>query len=306
MLDDGERAVGYVIGRASTPEFVAGYQQRWLPRLRARYQPLSGPPVTEEDHRLDVMFHPERWLLPELAAHPAHLHINLLAGYRGAGHGRELIGTSLASVEGNDPRTWFGRGRSRCGERVLAQRYMGGGVQLHSVDPLHAASDLALERNGLVGGRQPESQLSAKHAHRSERDLRCQRLGRGHAPAQPRGLRGHPPGHADPALNGTTWSQVASPGRHTTTMIAHRVGLDDTAALLMPDTRSVLAHTANRQHRHQRIAHGSDLTNPTPSRRTGWLADQRPHSRRSTALRGPGSGKARVTATARLDTPSRS
>jgi ribosomal protein S18 acetylase RimI-like enzyme len=28
----------------------------------------------------------------------AHLHINLLAGYRGAGHGRELISTFLASV----------------------------------------------------------------------------------------------------------------------------------------------------------------------------------------------------------------
>ncbi len=98
VLDNGDRAVGYVIGTASTPDFVAGYQDRWLPRLRARYQPLSGPPVTEEEHRLDVMFHPERWLLPELAAHPAHLHINLLAGYRGAGHGRELISTFLASA----------------------------------------------------------------------------------------------------------------------------------------------------------------------------------------------------------------
>ena len=39
--------------------------------------------MTEEEHRLDVMFHPERWLLPELAPHPAHLHINLLADYRG-------------------------------------------------------------------------------------------------------------------------------------------------------------------------------------------------------------------------------
>ena len=64
VLDNGGRAVGYVIGTASTPDFVAAYQQRWLPRLRARYQPLSGPPVTEEEHRLDVMFHPERWLLP--------------------------------------------------------------------------------------------------------------------------------------------------------------------------------------------------------------------------------------------------
>lgn len=98
VLDNGERAVGYIIGTASTPDFVAAYQERWLPRLRARYQPLSGPPVTEEEHRLDAMFHPERWLLPELAPHPAHLHINLLADYRGSGHGRALISTFLASV----------------------------------------------------------------------------------------------------------------------------------------------------------------------------------------------------------------
>jgi len=98
VLDNGERAVGYVIGTASTQDFVAAYQERWLPWLRVRYQPLSGPPVTEEEHRLDVMFHPERWLLPELASHPAHLHINLLAAYRGSGHGRKLISTFLASV----------------------------------------------------------------------------------------------------------------------------------------------------------------------------------------------------------------
>jgi ribosomal protein S18 acetylase RimI-like enzyme len=98
VLDNGERAVGYIIGTASTPDFVAAYQERWLPRLRARYQPLSGPPVTEEEYRLDAMFHPERLLLPELSPHPAHLHIDLLADHRGSGHGRELINTFLASV----------------------------------------------------------------------------------------------------------------------------------------------------------------------------------------------------------------
>jgi ribosomal protein S18 acetylase RimI-like enzyme len=98
VLDNGQRAVGYVIGTASTPAFVAAYRERWLPWLRTRYQPLSGPPVTEEEHRLDVMFRPERLLVPELASHPAHLHVNLLAGYRGVGHGRELISTFLASV----------------------------------------------------------------------------------------------------------------------------------------------------------------------------------------------------------------
>ena len=98
VLDDGERAVGYVIGTADTAEFVAGYQQRWLPRLLERYQPLSGPPVTDEDQRIDSMFHPERLVRPELAPHPAHLHVNILADHRGSGRGRALIDTFLASV----------------------------------------------------------------------------------------------------------------------------------------------------------------------------------------------------------------
>jgi len=98
VLDNGERAVGYIIGTASTPDFVAAYRDRWLPRLRDRYQQLPGPPVTEEEQRLDAMFHPERWLRPELAPHPAHLHINLLPGYRRLGHGQELMSTFLASV----------------------------------------------------------------------------------------------------------------------------------------------------------------------------------------------------------------
>jgi ribosomal protein S18 acetylase RimI-like enzyme len=87
-----------LLGTANTPDYVAAYTERWLPRLRARYQPPSGPPQTEEEHRLDAMFHPERRLRPELAPHPAHVHINQLAGYRRAGHGRELMSTFLASV----------------------------------------------------------------------------------------------------------------------------------------------------------------------------------------------------------------
>jgi ribosomal protein S18 acetylase RimI-like enzyme len=98
VLDNGERAVGYVIGTADTAQFVAAYQQRWLPRLLARYQPLSGPPVTEQDQRIDSMFHPQRLLLPELEPYPAHLHINILADQRGSGHGRALLDTFLASV----------------------------------------------------------------------------------------------------------------------------------------------------------------------------------------------------------------
>lgn len=120
VLDNGDRAVGYVIGAAHTAEFVAAYRATWLPRLRERYRPPSGPPVTEEDYRLDAMFHPERLLLPVLDAHPAHLHINLLAGYRGSGHGRELISTFLASVAAAGAASCFLQVRT---VNVSAQRF---------------------------------------------------------------------------------------------------------------------------------------------------------------------------------------
>jgi ribosomal protein S18 acetylase RimI-like enzyme len=98
VLDDGERAVGYVIGTPSTREFVAAYLSDWLPRMRGTYAPPAGTPASDEERKLADMFAPEHMLRPELEPHPAHLHINLLPDYQGAGHGRELMTTFLASV----------------------------------------------------------------------------------------------------------------------------------------------------------------------------------------------------------------
>ena len=123
VLADGERAVGYIIGTASTKDFFAAYRDRWLPLLRDRYQPLAGPPETEEEHRLDVMFHPEHLLRPELAPHPAHLHVNLLAGYRRQGHGRELMRTFLASVAAaGAPSCYLSVRRENLGARRFYER----------------------------------------------------------------------------------------------------------------------------------------------------------------------------------------
>lgn len=98
VLDNGDRAVGYVIGTASTSEFVGAYLAHWLPRLRGRYAPPAATPTSEEERKLADMFGPQHMLRPELAPHPAHLHINLLPDYQGAGHGRDLMTTFLASV----------------------------------------------------------------------------------------------------------------------------------------------------------------------------------------------------------------
>jgi ribosomal protein S18 acetylase RimI-like enzyme len=98
VVDDGARAVGYVVGTADTAGYAQWFARRWLPALVERYPPLAGPPRTEAEHMIDNLYHPERMVLPELAGHPAHLHINLLPGHQGAGHGRKLITTFLAAL----------------------------------------------------------------------------------------------------------------------------------------------------------------------------------------------------------------
>ncbi|WP_461011257.1 GNAT family N-acetyltransferase [Streptomyces capparidis] len=93
VLDDGERAVGYVVATADTAAFVAWFRERWLPGLDGRH-PRPAPGAPEEGPTplmLRLLHNPERMLVPELAGYPAHLHIDILPGHQGAGHGRGLL-----------------------------------------------------------------------------------------------------------------------------------------------------------------------------------------------------------------------
>jgi ribosomal protein S18 acetylase RimI-like enzyme len=103
VLDNGQRAVGYVIGTADTEGFVLAYAERWIPLLRQRYRPPvrgtpDAAPESQEERQLANMFDPERLIRPELAPHPAHLHINLLPDYQGGGFGRLMVGRFLAAA----------------------------------------------------------------------------------------------------------------------------------------------------------------------------------------------------------------
>lgn len=88
VLDDGGRAVGYVLGTRDTNAFAVALRQRWTPLVAAKYQ---RPASAAEADLLSVLFGPARRLRPELAPYPAHLHIDLLPAYQRRGWGRVLI-----------------------------------------------------------------------------------------------------------------------------------------------------------------------------------------------------------------------
>jgi len=92
VLDDGGEAKGYVVGTADTEAFTKRWLTDWLPYFAAKYPDPDQEMVT-------LGYHPERMILPELAAYPAHLHIDLLPGHQRRGFGRRLIETFLSSVD---------------------------------------------------------------------------------------------------------------------------------------------------------------------------------------------------------------
>jgi GNAT superfamily N-acetyltransferase len=101
VLDDGTgRAVGYVVGTADTERFVEDFRRTWIPRMAGRYPEPAGPSRTPTEEMIRLLHHPERMLVPELAAYPAHLHIDLLPPWQGRGHGRRLLHTFLDALHG--------------------------------------------------------------------------------------------------------------------------------------------------------------------------------------------------------------
>ncbi|MFF0886650.1 GNAT family N-acetyltransferase [Streptomyces sp. NPDC003456] len=99
VLDDGRgEAVGYIVGTADTPRFAQAFRTEWLPLVAGRHPEPPQPPRTADEVVAGLLHHPERMVLPELAAYPAHLHIDLLPEWQGRGHGRRLMRTFLSAL----------------------------------------------------------------------------------------------------------------------------------------------------------------------------------------------------------------
>ena len=97
VADDGERAVGYVVGTADTPSFASRFESEWVPKVSDRYPPVDAP-ATPTENMVWLLHHPRRMIVPELAGYPAHLHIDLLPEYQRSGHGRALMTAFLGAL----------------------------------------------------------------------------------------------------------------------------------------------------------------------------------------------------------------
>ncbi|MEV3853327.1 GNAT family N-acetyltransferase [Streptomyces sp. NPDC050095] len=99
VLDDGSgAAVGYVLGAADTAKFTERFRSEWLPRVAGRYPALTRAARTPSEEMVALLHDPERMVHEELAAFPAHLHIDLLPDWQGRGYGRALMSTLLDAL----------------------------------------------------------------------------------------------------------------------------------------------------------------------------------------------------------------
>jgi ribosomal protein S18 acetylase RimI-like enzyme len=96
ILDDGHgNAIGYILGTVDTPTFARRFEAEWLPALGDRYDDDDDP---RDQGFLKLLRRPQRMVIPELEAYPAHLHIDLLPEARGHGEGRALMRSFLQGL----------------------------------------------------------------------------------------------------------------------------------------------------------------------------------------------------------------
>jgi ribosomal protein S18 acetylase RimI-like enzyme len=142
VTDAGGRVIGYVLGVADTPAFVAWWERAWTPRFRATH-PAPGAPTghspryTEADLLRDGA-DPQRMVrhltAEELRDFPAHLHIDLLPEAQRQGLGRRLLDTFRQTLAGRGvPGLHLGYDPANTSARAFYDRY--GFVELPSHRP---------------------------------------------------------------------------------------------------------------------------------------------------------------------------
>ncbi len=109
VVDDHDRATGYILGALDSHAFEAELERTWWPPLRARYL-LDGAALSPADRiARRLIHHPSRADDGIVADFPSHLHIDLLPAAQGGGNGRRLIDRLLDTLRaGGSPGVHLG------------------------------------------------------------------------------------------------------------------------------------------------------------------------------------------------------
>ena len=91
VIEDEQGVGGYIVGVDDTATFTEWFAREWVPAEIAGTYVHTEPVVSKDDLIRHLGFWPERMLIAEVDEYPAHLHIDLLPGFQGRGHGRQLI-----------------------------------------------------------------------------------------------------------------------------------------------------------------------------------------------------------------------
>ncbi|MBB2975243.1 NAD dependent epimerase/dehydratase family enzyme/ribosomal protein S18 acetylase RimI-like enzyme [Microbacterium endophyticum] len=98
VVDDDDRAIGYIVGTDNTREFEEWFASEWWPRFADRWPaPDAAAESTRETDILRYAYNLRPGSDPHGGTYPAHLHIDLLPGAQGQGWGRFLI-TAFTAV----------------------------------------------------------------------------------------------------------------------------------------------------------------------------------------------------------------
>lgn len=122
---------GYVLGTRDSAGFRERCERDWFPLLRERY-PLRGPDDQTADARIIRLIHAGHHVRADLAAYPAHLHIDLLPAAQGRGWGRRLMQTFLAQLRALEiPGVHLGVGTNNRGAVQFYERVGFARIQEH-------------------------------------------------------------------------------------------------------------------------------------------------------------------------------
>jgi GNAT superfamily N-acetyltransferase len=100
---DEQGVAGFAVGTHDTKAWEDRLDLEWWPGLRARYTApteTEGLPLTPDQRRIDMIFHPERTPVQVAAPYPAHLHMNILPRLQNQGVGSKLLHIWLEAARG--------------------------------------------------------------------------------------------------------------------------------------------------------------------------------------------------------------